>query len=169
MWPNREKHCAWTIAERCSCLVVHIIEKQLKIQYALAQEIHLTPNLWRPSFVEDFVKDLTLVIEQILIISHCSLHAESNRHIRWCGCWQTLTVGVRQLRVMLDDVELFRGELSRGCGNKFFDYCHKIPLVPQQTADSSRLTLAVDTSVTSSQDKSSTSRSSSSGKYPVSF
>ena len=23
MWLNREKHCAWTIAERCGCLVVH--------------------------------------------------------------------------------------------------------------------------------------------------
>jgi len=25
MWPDREKHCAWTIAERCGSLVVHLM------------------------------------------------------------------------------------------------------------------------------------------------
>ena len=24
MWPNREKCCAWTVAERCGCLVAHL-------------------------------------------------------------------------------------------------------------------------------------------------
>ena len=40
------------------------------------------------------------------------------------------------MRVSLNDVELYRGEVAQGCGNQIFDYCHKIPLVEQPITDS---------------------------------
>jgi len=40
------------------------------------------------------------------------------------------------LRVSLNDVELYCGELPQGCGNQIFDYCHKVELDQRQIADS---------------------------------
>jgi len=38
MWPNREKCCAWTIVERCGCLVAHLTSSFHTWWY------HLIPN-----------------------------------------------------------------------------------------------------------------------------
>jgi len=38
--------------------------------------------------------------------------------------------------VLLNDVELYRGEVPQGCGNQIFDYCHEIQLVQQQSTQS---------------------------------
>jgi len=46
------------------------------------------------------------------------------------------------LRVSLNDVELYRGEVAQGCGNQIFEYCHKIRLIEQQIADNRQPTHA---------------------------
>lgn len=45
------------------------------------------------------------------------------------------------MHVLLNDIELYNGELPQGCGNQIFDYCHVIHLAQRQiahTGDSSR-------------------------------
>jgi len=64
---------------------------------------------------------------------------------------QALSVGVRQLRISLNGVELFRGELAQGCGNQIFDYCHRIPLVLQQPAAVDSATIEMSAGHQSSQ------------------
>jgi len=51
------------------------------------------------------------------------------------------------LRVLLNNVELYYGELAQGCGNQIFDYCQTIRLVePWQLSDNSRVTCATASS-----------------------
>jgi len=44
---------------------------------------------------------------------------------------------VRQLRVLLNNVEQYCSELRQGCGNQIFDYHHKISLVSREADDTS--------------------------------
>ena len=39
------------------------------------------------------------------------------------------------MRVSVNSVQLYSGELGQGCGNQIFDYCHTIQLVQRQSTD----------------------------------
>ena len=41
---------------------------------------------------------------------------------------QDLDIGVKDLRVSVDGVMVFEGQLDKGCGNNVFDYSCTIPL-----------------------------------------
>lgn len=39
---------------------------------------------------------------------------------------QELNIGVRRLRISIDDDILYDGDIEKGCGNQVFDYGHTI-------------------------------------------
>jgi len=99
MWPNREKHRAWTIAERCGCLVVRLTSSFCTWWY------HLIPNSFCRLISLSVTATWSLIGGALLVLHYVFLLFHDA--VRWqCfeGVSLLLSVTVT-IRCCQDDVE----------------------------------------------------------------
>ncbi|XP_076332193.1 katanin-interacting protein-like isoform X3 [Tachypleus tridentatus] len=91
-------------------------------------------HMWSCSFQEGNTVTVRFSIPSVSVSTQGTLDLCSNYKICAMKIWnfnhsiKDLNSGVRMVRILVDGVVVFNGELHKGCGNQVFDYGQVIPL-----------------------------------------